>query len=227
MLVRSVPMPRVLLASTLLLALGATPALAHGQTSAAPEPPTEIVLAPLRITPPTALPLTLGVPPVGLVDPAAEWRARLAALRPPARTVPYRGGPIPIEARLVEGPRRQDIAAVGGVLFALAYAPSATVATGALFVSLVTYRPMDLGLLVFPVIGPFLVLAKPQDPGVVALLVLDSVVQTAGIVTIIVGLAMRTQWLVYDREDARTRGPRWQLAPTVGTAPGMALAVTF
>jgi hypothetical protein len=156
------------------------------------------------------------------VQPAQYYAApRVYGYGP--RAVPYNGGPVPPGAR-VETRAMTGLAIAGGSLFLAFYAPAAIIG-----VSLSgLYGPA--AWFAVPIAGPLIWNATLQTSesrffwGLSALLTIG---QGVGLGMFIAGLAIRRDWLVYDRPYAHrsTRGiTEWALAPS---APGTPLGLSF
>jgi len=156
----------------------------------APLPPGAIALPPGAAPPPGAV--YVYPPPPGYAYPQYEY-AR--PMRVP-ESVPYNGGPVP-PGYHVETRQRRGLIISGALLTGIPWAIGLSIASGENF-------PNSSGWLVLPGLGPWLTLASRRnsncsnsgsddcitfDPGVRTVLVLDGLMQTAGAVLFIAGVA--------------------------------------
>ena len=144
------------------------------------------------------------------------------------RYVPYTGGPVPQGARL-ETQTNRGLIIGGTVMFSVTYSISLLVGMTCLSASSSSCGSTGLQWLMLPVVGPFITLAYQRTPEPTPILVLDGLVQGAGLAMLIVGATQGRQVLVIDEYASRPR-PRnvsWTLLPGApGANAGLSLAVT-
>lgn len=133
---------------------------------------------------------------------------------PPPRTLPYESGqPVPAGYHVESGARRGPVIA-GSIVLGVPYALGVSIASGDNFSN-------SSGWLVIPGLGPWLTLAMRKncdtstttycdDPATRSILVLDALMQTAGVALLVVGIAVPKTELV--RNDVG----QIQLIPVAG-----------
>jgi hypothetical protein len=175
------------------------PALAHGQTPAAPPPPPPAP-APVYAPPPApygygygygyAPPPYYGYPP---------YVPSYAAAKPvTVRTVPYNGGPVPDGATL-KTKRSNVLLGAGLITMGSLYVISAVYAMAACSPGdSAESCPSNTAWLYLPVAGPFIAAASPEASyGGRNLAIFDGAFQAAGLITAIAVLATSEDVLEY------------------------------
>lgn len=170
-------------------------------TQAAPVAPAPVAPAPVAPAPVAPVPAPAPPPPGYAYPPppppgayAYPQYAPPPSYRPPA-AVPYEGGPIPPGYHL-ETRARRGLVIAGAVVTGVPWALGVTIAGGSDF-------PNHSGWLLLPAVGPWLTLLTRNesncssssttndvcDSGVKTVLIMDGLMQTAGTVMFIAGLA--------------------------------------
>lgn len=158
-------------------------------------------------------------------SPASEPTASAppASREPSSRPslVPYEeGAAVPPGARVVTQARFGLIAA-GASIFGVNYFVSALLGT-----VLSIGRAEAAPWLLAPVVGPFAYVANRDASSFgTTWLIADGVLQGAGLVVLIVGIANPARFLAHDR--AAANAPRWSLTPGFAGGTGASLRVTF
>ncbi len=201
---------RLGLASSIVVALAATPSHLHAQDTPSEQPDdpstqpgtTEqkkvFIESPSNGVPVTQQPTTQPTQVhVHVTQPTTPYPGRSPyPANPPVqrrpRRVPYDGGPIPPGA-IVQKKRRLGLLIPGAVMFAVPY-----------FIGVFTYSLVeDLGgdisaSLLIPGIGPFITIKDAETSSGRSLLALDGLLQVAGLTMFVAGLVPR-KYLLYTR----------------------------
>jgi hypothetical protein len=192
------------LGTLVLCAVFASTSLAAAQSP----PPAAAAPYPAAAPPPGAPPAAYPPPPAGYAYPPPGYAAYPTPLRAPD-SVPYDGGPVPAGYHVEERPRRGLL--IGGpIILGVPYILGLTVASSENF-------PNSTGWLVVPGIGPWITLAARHkstnctgsssfsdcvdsslDSATRTFLILDGLMQTAGAVMTIVGIASPRQVVARD-----------------------------
>ena len=211
-------------ASLLLLVLA--PSIAHAQTIApaatADTHPSATPTAPAQ-TPAQSPWIGPAHPPI--YPQASEWsEPTLVRRRGPQRVTAYRGGPIPMGMHL-ETRRLHGLVVGGAIVFGVSYLAS-TLTVAACSGLVTTSCTQGMGWMLVPAAGPFVALGFAQTTESRALLVIDGLLQGAGLAMMAAAFLTTRTVLVDDPYAARTHRPQWSFVPA-GPAGSTGVTVTL